>query len=82
MYTFSSRVINQKLEGAGHPQIFLGLRKVYYSLKSKDSISLKVAEETKLFPDSAFGNSLCTRAYKPKSEKPFFFFLASHTPRN
>jgi hypothetical protein len=32
---------------------------------------LKLREETKLLPDSAFGNSLCM--YKPKSEKPFFY---------
>ena len=28
-------------------------------LPSKNSISLEVGEETKLLPDSAFGNSLC-----------------------
>jgi hypothetical protein len=32
------------------------LRKIYYSPQSKDSISLEVAVETKLFPDSALGN--------------------------
>ena len=35
------------------------LRVFYYFLPSKDSISWEV-EETKLLPDSAFGNSLCT----------------------
>jgi hypothetical protein len=49
------------------------LRNIYYSLPSKNSISLEVGEETKLLPDSAFGNSLCTSAFKPKSEKNCFF---------
>ena len=44
-------------------------------------ISLEVGEEAKLFPDSAFGNSLCTRAYKPKSDKQSFF-LACYAPTN
>ena len=35
------------------------LRKNYYTPQSKDSISLEVAVETKLFPDSSLGNSLC-----------------------
>ena len=43
----------------------------YYSPHSKNSISLKVGEETKLLPDSV---SLCTRGYKPKPEKSFFFW--------
>ena len=34
---------------------------MYYSPQSKESISLEVAVETKLFPDSALGNSLCNR---------------------
>ena len=33
---------------------------IYYFLPSKDSISWEVGAETKLLPDSAFGNSLCT----------------------
>ena len=41
------------------------LRNIFYSLPSKK----EVGEETKLLPDSAFGNSLCNCAYKPKSEK-------------
>ena len=41
---------------------------MYYSSQSKNNISLEVGEETKTFPGSAFGNSLFTRAYKPKSE--------------
>ena len=45
------------------------LRKIYYSPQSKNSISLEVAVETKLFPDSALGNSLCNSGYKTKSEK-------------
>ena len=45
---------------------------IYYSLQSKNSISLEVGEETKFLPDSAFENSLCTRAYKPKLEKKMF----------
>ena len=49
------------------------LRKIYYSPQSKDSISLEVAVETKLFPDSALGNSLCNSGYKTKSETPLFF---------
>ena len=49
------------------------LRKIYYSPQSKDSISLEVAVETKLFPDSALGNSLCNSGYKTKSENPLFF---------
>ena len=48
------------------------LRKIYYSPQSKDSISLEVAVETKFFPDSALGNSLCNSGYKTKSEKNFF----------
>ena len=56
------------------------LRKIYYSLQSKNSRSLEVGEETKLQP--AFGNSLCTRGYKPKSENPSLFFLTSQAPRN
>ena len=54
------------------------LRNIYYFLPSKDSMSLEVGEETKLLPDSAFGNSLCTSAYKSNSEPPIFF-LASHS---
>ena len=57
------------------------LRNIYYSLQSKNSISLEVEDETKNFPDSAFGNYLCTSACKSKSEKTLFF-LASHAPRN
>ena len=49
------------------------LRNIYYSPQSKDSISLEVAVETKLFPDSALGNSLCNSGYKTKSEKNLFF---------
>jgi hypothetical protein len=49
------------------------LRKLYYSPQSKDSISLEVAVETKLFPDSALGNYLCNSGNKTKSEKPLFF---------
>jgi hypothetical protein len=49
------------------------LRTIYYSPQSKDSISLEVAVEKKLFPDSALGNSLCNNGYKTKSEKPIFF---------
>ena len=49
------------------------LRNIYYSLQSKNNISLEVEDETKLFPDSAFGNSLCNSACKPKSENPLFF---------
>jgi hypothetical protein len=46
---------------------------MYYSPQSKeDSISLEVAVETKLFPDSALGNSLCDSGNKTKSEKPLF----------
>ena len=44
------------------------LRKIYYSPQSKASICFEVAVETKLFPDSALGNSLCTSGYKTKSE--------------
>jgi hypothetical protein len=51
------------------------LRKMYYPPQSKDSISLKVAVETKLFPDTALGNSLCNSGNKTKSEKPLFFSL-------
>jgi hypothetical protein len=58
------------------------LGKIYYSQQSKDSISLEVAVETKLFPDSNLGNSLCNSGNKTKSEKTTFFFLASHAPRN
>ena len=36
------------------------LKNIYYSPQSKNSISLEVGEETKLLPDSAFENSLCT----------------------
>ena len=46
------------------------LRKIYYSTKSKDSISLEVAVETKIFPDSDLGNSLF---YKTKSENSLLF---------
>ena len=49
------------------------LRNIYYPPQSKNSISLEVREETKLLPDSAFGNFLCTRGYKPKSEKKLSF---------
>jgi hypothetical protein len=49
------------------------LRKMYYSPQSKNSISLEVGVETKLFPDSALENSLCTSGYKTKSENPLFF---------
>ena len=46
------------------------LRKIYYS---PQSISLEVTVETKLFPDSALGNSLCNSWYKTKSvKKPLF----------
>jgi hypothetical protein len=46
------------------------LRKMYYSPQSKDSISLVVAVQTKLFP---LGNSLCNSENKTKSENPLFF---------
>ena len=46
------------------------LRNIYYSLPSKNSITMEIGEETKLLPDSAF-------AYKPKSEKPIFLFWPS-----
>ena len=36
-------------------------------------ISLEAGVETKLYPDSAFGNSLSTSDCKPKSEKSLFF---------
>ena len=49
------------------------LRKIYYSPQSKSSMSWQVGAESKLFPDSALGNSLCTSGYKTKSEKPLFF---------
>ena len=48
------------------------LRNIYYS------IYLEVREETKLLPDSAFGNSLFAGGYKTKSEKKPVF-LVSHT---
>jgi hypothetical protein len=48
-------------------------KNVLLSPQSKDSISLEVAVETKLFPDSALGNSLCNSEYKTKSENPLFF---------
>ena len=54
---------------------------MYYSPQSKESISLEVAVETKLFPDSALGNSLCNSEYKTKSEKKPKVFLASHAPK-
>jgi hypothetical protein len=47
---------------------FITLHKVKYS------ISLEVGLETKLFPDSALGNYLCTSGYKTKSEKKNSFF--------
>ena len=53
-----------------------GLTYVFYKK------SLEVGEETKLLPDSAFGNFLCTRAYASQSQKNPPFFLAFHTPRN
>ena len=56
------------------------LRKIYYSPQSKDSISLEVAVETKLFPDSALGNSLCNSGNKTKSEKPLSFFSSPPVP--
>ena len=43
---------------------------VYYFLPSKDIISLEVGEETKLLPDSAFENSLCTS----QNRKNLYFF--------
>jgi hypothetical protein len=46
---------------------------MHYSPQSKDSISLEVAVETKLFPDSALGNSLSNIGNKEKSEKTLFF---------
>ena len=49
------------------------LAKIYYSPQSKSSISLEVVVETKPYPDSALGNSLCTSGCKPKSEKKLFF---------
>jgi hypothetical protein len=49
------------------------LTKIYYSPQSKISISLEVGVETKLFSDSAFGNSLCNSWYKTKLENPLFF---------
>jgi hypothetical protein len=70
------------LKGPKIKETNLILRNIYYCPQSKKSISLKVGEETKLLTDSAFGNSLCTRGYMPKSKKPFFFFLASHAPWN
>ena len=61
------------IEEAKRKQTKRVLRKIYYSPQSKESISLEVAVETKLFPDSAFGNSLCNSGYKTKSENPLFF---------
>jgi hypothetical protein len=49
------------------------LKEIYYSPRIKNSIPLEVGVETKLFPDSALGNSLCTSGYKTKSENPLFF---------
>ena len=49
------------------------LRKMYCSPQSKKNISLEVGVERKLFPESAFGNSLCTCEYKTKSENPLLF---------
>ena len=43
------------------------LRNIYYSPQSKNSISLEVGNETKILPDSAFGNSLCTKVLRAKS---------------
>ena len=54
------------------------LRKIFYSLPSKK----EVGEEKKLLPDSAFGNSLCNCAYKPKSEKKTHLFLGLPSPLN
>jgi hypothetical protein len=41
----------------------------------------EVEADTKLYPDSYLGNSLCTSGCKPNLEKNLFF-LASHAPRN
>jgi hypothetical protein len=54
----------------GHKRV---LRRIYYSPQSKNSKSLEVGVETKLFPESALGNSLCTSGYKTKSEKKHLF---------
>ena len=68
-----SNYINNYLVGAKRKQTKRALRHFYYSPQSKNSISLEVGDETKKFPDSAIGNSLCTSECKPKSEKPLFF---------
>ena len=49
------------------------LMNIYYSPQNKSSISLEVRLETKLYPDSGLGNSLCTSECKPKSEKKTLF---------
>ena len=55
---------------------------ITYSPQIKNSIYLEVGEEAKLLPDSAFTNSLCTRGYKPKSEKPSFFLVSLEKVQN
>ena len=45
----------------------------FITLYKARTVYLEVGDETKLFPVSAFGNSLCTSPCKPKAEKILFF---------
>ena len=55
-------------------------RNIYSPPQRKNSISLEEEEETKLLPDSAFENSLCTSANHANQKKQSFFPGLPYSP--